>query len=112
MDLKQWQCKNKHALGVIRMNGSGTPQLMLYRHAVDLSADEPAPVDVMIGPLVGQMPVQCDICGDVQLWSVTVDAVAGLIFGLSEDQLEKLQARLVKANLERTRKIRSRARFE
>ena len=46
MDLKQWQCSKGHALGVIRMNGNGIPQLMLYRHAVDLSAEQPAQVDV------------------------------------------------------------------
>ena len=111
MDLKQWQCSKGHALGVIRMNGNGIPQLMLYRHAVDLSAEQPAQVDVMIGPLMGQMPVQCDICGDVQLWSVSVDALAGLIFSLTRDQKAQLQARLMKEH-ERAQKIRSAARFE
>jgi hypothetical protein len=53
-ETKQWRCKNDHVLGVISWNGSGIPQLMLYRHAVDLSAERPAPVDV-IGPVQGRM---------------------------------------------------------
>jgi hypothetical protein len=111
MDVKQWQCKNKHALGMIRLNGDRTPQLMLYRHAVDLSADQPAEVDLMIGPLVGRIPVRCDLCDDVQVWDVSVDALAELIRGLRHEQLEQLRGRLVKED-ERSRKIRSRARFE
>lgn len=112
MDLKQWKCRQGHALGMIRMNGNGIPQLMLYRHAVDMSAEQPAQVDVMIGALVGQMPVQCDICGEVQLWSASVDALAELIKGLREPQLVQLRDRLVKYEEEKARKVRSRARFE
>ncbi len=112
MDLKQWRCKNDHALGMIRLNGNGIPQLMLYRHAVDMSAEQPAQVDVMIGALVGQMPVRCDICGEVQLWAASVDALAELIRGLKQPQLEQLQARLLKDEEERGRKWRARARFE
>lgn len=112
MDLKQWHCKNNHALGMIRLNGNQTPQLMLYRHAVDLNAEQPAEVDLMIGPLVGRMPVRCDICDDVSVWDVTVDALAELIQGLRDQQLEQLRARLVKVNTEKARRIRSRARFE
>lgn len=94
--LKQWQCKNNHVLGVIRWNGNDTPQLMLYRHAVDLLADKPAEVDLMIGPLVGNMPVQCDICNDVKPWEISVDALAELIFTLRDEQIVQLQARMMK----------------
>jgi hypothetical protein len=111
MDLKQWHCKNKHVLGIIRLNGNQTPQLMLYRHAVDSSADQPAEIDLMIGPLVGRMPVRCDICDDVSVWDVSVDALAELIQGLKQAQLVQLQARLAKED-ERGKKIRSAARFE
>ena len=83
MDLKQWHCKNDHALGMIRLNGDGLPQLVLYRHAVDLNAEQPAEVDLVIGPLVGRMPVRCDICDDVRVWDVSVQAVADLIDGLN-----------------------------
>jgi len=95
-ELKQWQCTNGHALGVIMVNGDDVPQLMLYRHAVDLSSDEPAEVDVMIGPLVGKMPVQCDICGDVKPWDISVSALAELIISLPDKQVVQLQARVLR----------------
>jgi len=112
MDVRQWHCRKGHALGMIRLNGNQTPQLMLYRHAVDLTAEKPAEVDLMIGPLVGRMPVRCDICDDVSVWDVSVDALAELIQGLRREQLEQLQVRLTKADSEKVRKARSRMRFE
>jgi len=111
MDLKQWHCKNNHALGMIRLNGSQVPQLMLYRHAVDLTAEHPAEVDLMIGPLVGRMPVRCDICDDVSLWDVSVDALAELIRGLRREQLEQLQVRLSKGRVKPVQKHKNRARL-
>lgn len=111
MDLKHWHCKNKHTLGMIRLNGSGIPQLMLYRHAVDPNADEPAEVDLMIGPLVGRIPVRCDICDDVSLWDVSVDALAELIRGLRKEQFEQLQVRLLKGRVKPVQKHRNRARI-
>ena|SRR5690349_763969 len=111
MDLKQWHCKNNHALGMIRLNGGGSPQLMLYRHAVDLTAEQPAEVDLMIGPLLGRMPVRCDICDDVRVWDCSVDALAELIGGLRQEQLSKLQLRLSKGQ-DKPVSRRSRAAFE
>jgi len=104
MDLKPWQCKNKHILGIIRLNGNQTPQLMLYRHAVDSSSDHPAEVDLMIGPLVGRMPVRCDICDDVSVWDASVDALAELIRGLRQEQWEQLQNRLSKGQVKPARR--------
>jgi hypothetical protein len=105
MDLKQWHCKNEHALGMIRLNGDGIPQLMLYRHAVDLMAERPAEVDLMIGPLVGRMPVRCDICDQVELWDISVKALADLILDLRPDQKEQLQAQLLRGHVRKvTRK--------
>lgn len=111
MDLKQWHCKNKHTLGMIRLNGNGIPQLMLYRHAVDANADQPAEVDLMIGPLVGRIPVRCDICDDVSVWDVSVDALAELIRGMRPEQLEQLQVRLLKGRVKRVQKHQNRARI-
>lgn len=111
MDLKQWHCKNNHALGMIRLNGNRTPQLMLYRHAVDLSADQPAEVDLMIGPLVGRMPVRCDICNDVSVWDVSVDALAELIQSLSPSKLQQLQTRLIKGQVKKAQRHKNRARI-
>ena len=104
MDLKPWKCKNNHVLGIIRLNGNKTPQLMLYRHAVDASSDHPAEVDLMIGPLVGKMPVRCDICDDVKPWDVSVDALAELIRGLREEQLDQLEERLSKGHAQPVRR--------
>ena len=111
MDLKQWHCKNEHALGMIRLNGNGIPQLMLYRHAVDLTAERPAEVDLMIGPLVGRMPVRCDICDDVELWDISVKALADLILELRPEQKEQLQAQLLKGRVRKVTKIKNRARI-
>ena len=111
MELKQWHCKNKHTLGMIRLNGNGIPQLMLYRHAVDPNAEQPAEVDLMIGPLVGRIPVRCDICDDVSLWDVSVDALAELIMGLKQDRLDQLQIRLLKGRVKPVQKHRNRARL-
>jgi hypothetical protein len=112
MDLKQWHCKNNHALGMIRLNGNRTPELMLYRHAVDLNAEQPAEVDLMIGPLVGRIPVRCDICDEVSLWDVSVDALAELIKGLRQERFDQLQSRLSKGQVKPVSKQRSRAAFE
>lgn len=94
MNLKQWQCKNKHTLGMIQINGDGVPQLMLYRHAVDMNAEKPAEVELMIGPLIGRMPVLCDApdCGTVTLWDMSDRALAEMIVSLDEGRLEKVRA--------------------
>lgn len=111
MDLKQWQCRQGHALGMIRLNGNQTPQLMLYRHAVDMTAEQPAEVDLMIGPLVGRMPVRCDICDDVSVWDVSVDALAELIRSLSREKKEQLQVRLLKGHVRKMQRHKNRARI-
>lgn len=81
---KQWLCKHGHVLGLISSNGAGVPQLMVYRHALDMAADVPAEVDVMIGPVMGQMPVRCDVdgCDDVQVWKVSVPVMLYLVEGM------------------------------
>lgn len=91
---KAFICKHGHTLGLIRWNGDGVAQLMIYRHAVDLGAEHPAGVDVM-GPLVGQMPVQCDLCGDVQVWRAGSAAVGWLAQRLTGEDLGRF-ARLVR----------------
>lgn len=67
-EAKAWVCGQGHVLGVIVRSGSGKPLLELYRHAVDLKAEQPAEVDV-IGVLSGGMRnIRCDVCLDVQVW--------------------------------------------
>jgi len=107
---KQWRCRNGHILGMIRWNGNAVPQLMLFRHAIDMDSEHPADVDV-IGPLVGQVPVRCEVCDDVTLWGISVDALADLIRGLRREQLTQLQARLSKGRVRKVTRVKNRARM-
>jgi len=106
MNLKQWQCKNGHILGMIQFNGNGSPQLMLYRHAIDMEAEKPAEVELMIGPLIGKMPVLCDVpsCGEVKLWDISDQALAELIVSLRPERLERVQAYVMKGRVRRVQR--------
>lgn len=69
MILKQWQCKTCLAvLGQVKRNGRGIRQLLLYRHAVRLTDDTPAEVDVIACVEGTVMDIRCDACGDVRTW--------------------------------------------
>lgn len=103
--LKQWQCRNQHVLGVISSNGSNVPQLMLYRHAVDPAAEKPAEVDLIVGEVIGRVPVRCDICDDVQLWDVSVDALVDLFLSLRDEQVVQFQARVIRRQGRKEAKI-------
>jgi hypothetical protein len=108
---KEWRCQNKACsaiLGMIRWNGSDVPQLMLLRHSVDMSQERPAEVD-LIGPLTGKMPVRCECCDHVSVWDISIDALAILIENLRAEQVELLEARLIKGRAKRaeTRKARA-----
>ena len=106
---KQWKCKNDHILGMIRWNGNAVPQLMLFRHAIDMESDHPADVDV-IGPLIGRVPVRCELCDEVRLWEVSVDVLADLIYSLSHEQKVELQARLLRGHVKKIQKKKNQAR--
>jgi len=79
-ELKKWMCPSReHQLGLVRRNGRGIRQLLLYRNAVDLCAEPPAEVDV-IGVLVGEMmDVKCSICGRVRTWVPGQEALDRLV---------------------------------
>ncbi len=89
---KQWLCKRGHVLGFIA--GGDVPRLELLRHAIDLTAEEPAPVDVL-GALTGRMPVSCDVpgCDDVRLWEVSSTAALDLVERVGAARLNELFAR-------------------
>lgn len=77
--MKPWKCKGGHVLGHVARNGRGIRQLYLYRHAVDMGADEPGEPEVM-GILQGlMMDVQCDICGAVRTWVPGEEALERLL---------------------------------
>ena len=103
-DMRPFLCKNKkHRLGVISWNGSGIPQLILYRHAVNLDADHPAEIDVL-GKLTGVMPIRCDLCDEVTPWKISIDALLMLVEQLNDEQqdefVEKLYRRQAKVAFE------------
>lgn len=86
---KPWLCRKCRAgLGMVHWNGDGTPQLLLYRHAIDLSAVEPAEVDV-IGPVMGKLPVRCDVCGGVQVWGPSAAVLLALLDEMTVEQLRQ-----------------------
>jgi len=113
MDLKQWRCKNNHILGVIFTDGGDIPRLMVYRHAIDMEAETPAEVDLVIGPLWGNMPVACDVpgCGDVKPWEISMEALSALLLRLRPEQMEQLQARLLRGRVKKVQKRKNLARI-
>jgi len=89
MDEKQWQCRKCGAvLGMIQRNGNGVPQLLVFRHAVDMTAREPAEVETL-GPLMGRMPVDCDACGEVQVWFPSAQSILALLDMLGVEQIRQ-----------------------
>jgi len=66
-----WRCGNDHILGMVIVSGRGVNRLLLYRNAVNMSAEMPEEVEVM-GVLHGMMmDIKCDVpgCGCVRTWS-------------------------------------------
>jgi len=91
---KKWMCgSSRHVLGQIQWNGSGIPQLALYRHAVDLEADAPAEVDILTFA-IGRQPIRCDLCDTVKLWDVDVSGLVYLFQFLTPDQVLEFSRRL------------------
>jgi len=101
---KEWLCKNGHVLGAIQWNGNGLPYLALYRHAVDMGAEHPVEVDVL-GPLIGQMPVKCDVCDMVRTWDMTPKALAEFLRSMNKGEREQVEAHLRKGRVRKTQKI-------
>ena len=81
METKPWLCsKNRrHVLGLVRRNGRGIRQVMLYRNAVDLDADEPAEVDVITVLEGAAYDVRCSICGAIRTWAPGEEAIRQLL---------------------------------
>ncbi len=98
--MKRWQCKHGHLLGVIVESGAGVSQLFVLRHAVDGEAEAPAEVDVMLGPVVGNMQVRCELCGEMKPWRVSVNALIYLVESLDTGLVYQFWNRL----LERAKK--------
>ncbi len=76
-EYKAWTCGNGHVLGQVRRDGNRIRQLLVYRHAVDLSAEQPEEVEVL-GYLEGtMMNIRCDVagCGAVRTWEIAREAI-------------------------------------
>lgn len=64
-EVREWKCSQGHVLGLVKRNGRGIRQLMLYRHALG----EQAEVDVMAVVEGLVMDVRCDICECIRTWA-------------------------------------------
>lgn len=67
-EIKSFRCPNGHALGQVIRNGSGRRQLLIYRLAVDLQADDLDDVDVMAIAEGVILDVTCSVCGRERTW--------------------------------------------
>ena len=78
-EMRPWVDDNGHVLGMAGRNGSGITQLWIYRHAIDLTADEPAAPEVM-GIAQGHVfDIRCDVCGAVRTWVPGDEAMRRLL---------------------------------
>ena len=96
---KLWTCKAGHILGMIQWNGASVPQLLLFRNGVDHGADMPEEVDVL-GPVIGWMPVRCDLCGEICLWDIQAKTFAWLSERLGQRRLDEFLIKIGKMSAE------------
>lgn len=76
-ELKIWRCPKGHALGVVRRNGRGMHQLLLYRHAIAEDGAR-AQVDVMAVVEGSVMDIRCEVCGEMRTWVIGQEALERL----------------------------------
>lgn len=65
-----FRCHNGHELGCVRRNGRKIPQLMLYRHSIDVNGERPEELDVIavIEGFVVDMRCSVPGCGALRTW--------------------------------------------
>ena len=78
-ELRVWCCPKGHALGVVKKNGRGLNQLLLYRHAVNDEGERLRQVDIMAVVEGSVMDIRCDICMDMRTWHMGQDALDRLL---------------------------------
>jgi hypothetical protein len=66
--MRVWTCENGHVLGLVRRNGRGITQLMVYRHAVDMAAEEPDAPEVMSIAEGTVVDIRCSVCDAMRTW--------------------------------------------
>lgn len=76
-----WKCKQGHVLGQVTRNGSNASQLMLYRQAIDLGAEEPEEPQVLgvLDGVGGMYNIQCSVCGAIRDWDPDAEALRRLL---------------------------------
>lgn len=87
-------CKEGHRVGEIRWNGDDVPQIMVYRAAVLPGVD--VADDAMLGPFLGQARLQCDICGEVRVWGVSIPVAIYLIEAMPAEMVFDFWQELLK----------------
>lgn len=78
-------------LGLISSNSDGVPQLLVYRHSVDLTAESLADVDVL-GPLMGKIAVRCEACDEFTTWWPSPRTMLALLDGMGVEQIRDFTA--------------------
>jgi hypothetical protein len=75
-----WKCgSGQHQLGAVVRNGSGIRQLLLYRSAIDLDADEPGELEVLAVVEGYMTDVRCSICGSMRTWVPGEEALRRIV---------------------------------
>lgn len=78
-EMRIWTCENGHVMGLVRKNGRGITQLLVYRQAVDTTAEEPEAPEVM-GIIEGTvLDIRCSVCDSVRTWFPSQDALDRLL---------------------------------
>lgn len=78
-EMRVWTCENGHVMGMVGRNGSGITQLWIYRHAIDLEAEEPEAPEIMG---IGEgfvFDIRCSKCGSTRTWVPGEEALKRLL---------------------------------
>ncbi len=78
-EMRIWTCENGHVLGLVRRNGRGMTQLMVYRQAVDMAAEEPEAPEVMSIAEGTVVDIRCSVCEAMRTWVAGEAAIERLL---------------------------------
>ncbi len=78
-EMRVWTCENGHVLGLVRRNGRGITQLLVYRQAVDMAAEEPQAPEVMSIAEGTVVDIRCSVCDAMRTWVTGEAAMVRLL---------------------------------
>lgn len=78
-EMRMWTCENGHVLGLVRRNGRGITQLLVYRQAVDMAAEEPDAPEVMSIAEGTVVDIRCSVCEAMRTWMAGEEAMKRLL---------------------------------